>query len=138
MTKYTALLIIITLRIIFHPSNENNDISLFSGSLSVPTSIISHSSSKFINVEGKVSDNKVKLNWTVKENENADKFEIEKSIDGKQFSLAAIVFGTDNSNNDEYQFYEKAGNEKVFYRIRLIEKNSKIEYSKIIQLFTSI
>ena len=53
------------------------------------------------------------LNWVVGENETADRFEIEKSTDGKTFIMAALVFGTEKPKTDKYQFYEKAGRKKV-------------------------
>ena len=74
------------------------------------------------------------MNWVVGENETADQFEVEKSLDGKNFTLAALVFATDKRETDTYQFYEKAGNEKVSYRIKLINKNRKTEYSSVIDI----
>ncbi|HSU28785.1 MAG TPA: hypothetical protein VLJ68_10410 [Chitinophagaceae bacterium] len=89
---------------------------------------------KLIKFEGGISNNKVILNWVVKENNTADQFEVEKSTDGKNFVMAALVFGTDKSDTDKYQFYEKAYNKKVMYRIKLINKNKKTEYSQVIAI----
>ena len=74
------------------------------------------------------------LNWTVGENETADRFEIEKSTDGKNFTMAALVFGTDKSETGTYQFYEKAGKQKVLYRVKLINKNQEVHYSTVITI----
>ena len=54
------------------------------------------------------------------------------SLDGKNFSTAAIVFGTDKSETEEYQFFEKASKPKSVYRIKLINKQRQVAYSKII------
>ncbi len=70
----------------------------------------------------------------VGENETADQFEVEKSTDGKTFTLTALVFGTDKPETDKYQFYEKAGDQKILYRIKLINKNRSIEYSDVIEI----
>ena len=74
------------------------------------------------------------LQWIVSENENAAQFEVEKSTDGKNFSMAALVFGTDKTATDNYQFYEKAGKKKVAYRIKIINKNQTIDYSSVIEI----
>ncbi len=68
------------------------------------------------------------------DNETAYCFEVEKSTDGKNFSMAALVFGTDKQDADNYEFYEKAGNPKTVYRIKLINKDKKAEYSPIVQI----
>jgi len=89
---------------------------------------------KLISFDGNIRNHKVILNWVVDENETADKFEVEKSTDGKSFFMAALVFGTDKSNKGNYQFYEKAGNHKVLYRIKVINKNRQTEYSSVVEI----
>lgn len=89
---------------------------------------------RLLRIEGSIIDHKVILNWVVGENETADQFEVEKSTDGKNFIMAALVFGTDKNNSANYQFYEKAGNQKVSYRIKLINKNRKTEYSPVVEI----
>lgn len=133
MTKYTALILIIALRIIFHPSNAQTEVIPF-GSLPSFPQATTFSPSKFISIEGNISNEKVKLTWNISENETADKFEVEKSVDGKNFLIAALVFGTDKMNSDQYQFYEKVNSGKILYRIKLINKNKELEYSKIIEI----
>ncbi|MBK8300124.1 MAG: hypothetical protein IPK90_06660 [Chitinophagaceae bacterium] len=48
--------------------------------------------------------------------------------------MAALVFGTDKSDTDKYQFYEKAGSQRVLYRIKLINKDRKTEYSTVVEI----
>lgn len=72
------------------------------------------------------------LNWTVDRNQETDQFEIERSSDGKNFTMAALVFGSEKSDSDNYQFYEKAKSKKMYYRIKVIYKDNSIEYSDII------
>ncbi|MBK8312356.1 MAG: hypothetical protein IPL04_17065 [Chitinophagaceae bacterium] len=131
MTKYTALILIIAMRIFFHPSNAQTEISPFGSLPSFPQATTTFSTPKFISIEGKISNEKVKLTWNISENETADKFEVEKSVDGKTFLIAALVFGTDKMNSDQYQFYEKVNSGKILYRIKLINKNKELEYSKL-------
>ncbi len=61
-------------------------------------------------------------------------FEIEKSIDGKNFSMAALVFGTDKTETDNYMFYEKATKKKMMYRVKVINKDQTVDYSSIIEI----
>ena len=89
-------------------------------------------SAHLIRFKGSRNGNKIILQWTVQDNETANQFEVQKSMDGKNFVMAALVFGTDKPATDNYEFYEKAVSEKILYRIKLIGKNSKTEYSPII------
>lgn len=134
MTKFTAFIIIVALRIAFHPSDARSGITPFASPTQLPASTISIAPAKLISISGSISNHKVILNWVVGENETADKFEVEKSTDGKIFTLAALVFGTDKPETDNYRFYEKAGNEKILYRIKLINKNRQAEYSAVIEI----
>lgn len=89
---------------------------------------------KLVSFKGTLSSNKVLLQWAVNENETTDQFEIQKSMDGKNFSTAALVFGTDRPETDFYQFYEKVNSKKAFYRVKLINKDQKTEYSTVIEV----
>ena len=87
-----------------------------------------------IDFKGVINGNRVMLQWTVQENETADQFIVEKSTDGRNFKMAALVFGTDRSETDHYMFYEKANHQKTMYRITTISKNHKAEYSSILAI----
>jgi|CXWL01.1.fsa_nt_gi hypothetical protein len=134
MIKFTAFVIIVGLRIMYQPSNAQAEIAPFSSPSPLPSSSIYFVPAKLISVNGSINNNKVILNWEVGENETADQFEVEKSTDGKNFYMAALVFGTDKPANDKYQFYEKKGNKKVLYRIKLINKNRLTEYSAVVEI----
>ena|SRR5258705_12642930 len=138
MTKFTAFIILVSLRIIYHPSDIRSDRTPFASPSPLSSFTISIAPAKLINITGSISNHKVILNWVVAENESADKFEVEKSTDGKIFTMAALVFGTDKSETDNYQFYEKAGNKKILYRIKMINKNQEAEYSSVIEINPSI
>lgn len=79
-----------------------------------------------------IQQNRVSLNWTVSSNQLAEQFIIEKSVDGKSFSTAALVFGTDKTDTDNYRFFEKATAKKLYYRIKIIYKDQTAEYSSVI------
>ena len=138
MTKFTAFIILVTLRIAFQPSDGRSDRTPFASPLPPSSSTIFIAPAKLINITGSIHNHKVTLNWVVAENESADKFEVEKSTNSKIFTMAALVFGTDKSETDNYQFYEKAGNKKILYRIKMINKNQEAEYSSVIELNPNI
>jgi hypothetical protein len=72
------------------------------------------------------------LQWIVSDNEDVAQFEIEKSNDGKNFTMAALVFGTDKTETDNYMFYEKATRKKMIYRVKIINKDQTVDYSTAI------
>jgi len=134
MAKYIAFIIIIAFRLAYQPAVAQPDNAPFAGPSPLPTTTTIATPAKLINVNGSINGKKIVLNWVVDNNETADQFEVEKSTDGKNFTLAALVFGTDRSETGNYQFYEKAGNQKVSYRIKLIHKDHKEEYSTVIEI----
>ena len=77
-----------------------------------------------------IISNRVSLTWSVERNQVADQFIVEKSTDGKNYVMAALVFGTDKEGPDEYKYFEKAGKQRAAYRIRLISKDDTIVLSE--------
>ncbi len=130
MTKNLLFVIIVGLRLAYHPETEETGITPFA-SLST---INPPAPAKVLSFNASLEENKVVLDWTVSENETAYQFEVEKSTDGKNFSLAALVFSTDKAATDKYQFYEKAGNKKTVYRIKVVNKNQQTEYSSLVEV----
>ena len=134
MLKYTAFIIILALRISYHPADAQTTIAPFTSPSPLSTTSISITPARLISVDGHIRDNKIILDWVVGQNETADQFEVEKSMDGKNFTTAALVFGTDLPATGSYQFYEKAGNQKVSYRIKLINKDRQTAYSAVVEI----
>ncbi len=132
MTKYITFVAIVALRIGYNPSPAQTIITPFASP--TPASTISAPPAKLVRIDGSFSNNKVILNWAVEKNETADMFEVEKSNDGKNFSMAALVFGTDKAETGIYQFFERATKQRMFYRIKLIDKNKEAIYSDVITI----
>ena len=76
-----------------------------------------------------IKNDRVLLNWTIDNNQSANQIEIESSNDGKNFTMAALVFGTDKKDTDIYAYFEKAKKGKTYYRLKIINKDSSIQYS---------
>jgi hypothetical protein len=96
------------------------------------SSLPANSSARIINFNGSINNEKVLLNWSVEANQDVNQFEVEKSTNGTDFVMAAIVFGTDKKSTDNYMFYEKAKNTTTSYRVKIILNNGTINYSRVI------
>lgn len=136
MVKYILFFSIIALRLSYQPSPELQSQTAFASPVPqpAPPSVHIQLPAKLIQFKGRINDNKVVLNWEVEENETADQFMVEKSTDGVNYSVAGLIFGTDKPTSDKYEFYEKAGNQKMMYRIRIVEKDQKISYLPVVEI----
>lgn len=72
---------------------------------------------------------KAELQWTTAAEMNTAHFEIERSLDGIQFSSQGMVLAANNSNSDRnYRFTEELGLMSagmVWYRIRSVDQDGK-------------
>src|SRR5688572_22121281 len=118
MIRSAALLTIIALRIFYQPGNAQSQIAPFTSQY--PSATILRSTAQLISFTGNLKNNKVILEWKIADNAAADQFEVEKSTDGKNYTLAGLVFGTDKQETGSYLFFEKAGKKRSLYRIKLI------------------
>lgn len=78
----------------------------------------------------------VQLTWITSMEENFSHFVIEKSIDGKNFSNAAVVLSTGTSKGQEatYSFKDKnvsSASAMLYYRIRFVENTGESSYSDV-------
>ena len=92
----------------------------------------------------KRANNSNLLNWTTAQEVNTDRFEIERSPNGRQFSKIGTVKA--NSNNGQYNYTDNnpfasplsnpvgEGPEVRFYRLKMIDKDGQFTYSPIRQL----
>lgn len=88
--------------------------------------------------EGSCAKNKTNLHWSISSNEQMNLFEVERSIDGKEFKTAAIVFSSEDNGDMKYAFKETIKSvSKIYYRIKMVEKDKKATYSSILVLNNS-
>jgi len=120
MTRFTAFVIIVTLRIFYHPSGAHKETAPFTGRVPnvsflqaswYPASASSVPRAKIISVYGAISHQRVILNSKAGENESAAQAE-----------------------TDHYRFYEKAARKRTLYRIRLMKTNRQAEYSSVFEI----
>ncbi|MEO6612553.1 MAG: T9SS type A sorting domain-containing protein [Chitinophagaceae bacterium] len=72
----------------------------------------------------------VTLNWKTEANEEATRFEVERSSNGIDFTRVAIVTASGKEGHEEYSFTSTAPIAgKGIYRLRIFNKSGKVEYS---------
>jgi hypothetical protein len=86
------------------------------------------------NFQGNLNkNNKVTLGWTAADNENVDFFEVEKSVNGKDFTTVAVVFTSEKTGSEDYLYFETINsNDKVMYRLKMFDKGRNFNYSKVL------
>jgi hypothetical protein len=77
---------------------------------------------------------KVMLNWATASEINTSHFIIQRSIDGKEFNDAALLFTQegDRSTQMEYNYADNANSIKsdiIYYRLKMVELDGKYSYS---------
>jgi hypothetical protein len=85
---------------------------------------------------GKLNNNRIDLKWATSSEKKVSHFIIEKSIDGKNYSQAGIVFAYGNTSEAmNYPFFDKNVNAgqsgMIYYRIRVIDNDGKNELSSV-------
>jgi hypothetical protein len=87
---------------------------------------------------GAYSNGVASLNWQTSQELNSDRFELFRSTDGNNFTLAKSIAASGNSSIlKKYQYQDQvsanAGN-YVFYKLKQIDKDNKFTFSSIIKL----
>lgn len=79
-------------------------------------------------------ENKIIINWTVDSITETNYFEVEKSVDGKNFKTVAYVLGADplKKDCDCFQCFDKLTNKpkETYYRLKHITENGSVQYSE--------
>lgn len=83
-------------------------------------------------------DGKVQISWVTTFESNSDRFEVERSFDGRSWDKAGVAGAAGNSTiRKNYSFIDDVGkntaNKKdIFYRLRQVDKNGKTAVSRIL------
>lgn len=84
---------------------------------------------RFTGFRATTTSGQTELKWYVADNETGKQFEVEKSVDGKNFYSSAIIFSSEKAGSEEYLFKDVLPESRTFYRIKLIDNNNKVSYS---------
>lgn len=80
-----------------------------------------------------LTENKVALSWTVSDEIDSKYYEIERSTNGLDFIVIDKIISKSSGTVNTYQSLDvNPANGPNYYRIKMIDKNGAIQYSKII------
>lgn len=95
---------------------------------------------KLIAFTASAKNNNVLVSWTTASEENNKGFEVESSIDGKNFKYLGFVKGAVNSNTvsnynlvDANAFVNNASN-VIYYRLKQLDLDGQFTYSKVVSV----
>jgi hypothetical protein len=90
--------------------------------------------SKLLSFQAVLEGKQVKINWGTTNEVNTDRFEIEKSSDGSNFSLAGTVPAKNTVVYNSYLFIDKEVKEgTAYYRLKMIDKDGQYIYSSVVK-----
>ena len=89
---------------------------------------------KLISFNAVAEGSTVNISWKVDENETGNYFEVEKSTDGKNFTSIEKVFVQPGTGIKEYTSVDQLSSGEVYYRIKMVNKDLSITYSKVVVL----
>lgn len=80
----------------------------------------------------------VAIEWTVETESNMDRYEVEQSVNGQQFSKIATAQSQGNSTSAKlyYAFHANPNLGNNYYRIRSVNKSGGVQYSAIVKVNT--
>jgi hypothetical protein len=84
-----------------------------------------------------MSSNSIQLNWVTELEVNNKHFEIQRSLDGKNFQTVAIVMSIDGSGTKAYKLTDNipaGSSSKVYYRIKQVDLDEKYSISNVITI----
>jgi hypothetical protein len=88
-----------------------------------------------ISFNGSLSNDKAQLTWLVAGNETGDRFEIERSDDGKNFTTEALMFTTNKFASESYIYKSsKILTCQTYYRLKIVNKDASVDHSRTIIL----
>lgn len=107
----------------YFPS-QNMKVDGITTDLAVPVTLISFSAA---------ANDEVKLSWKTSNETNMKNYEVERSNDGQNFATLGMVAASNSSTTSNYSFADNTKeNAKVYYRLRMNEKDGSFRYSYII------
>lgn len=80
------------------------------------------------------TEGEIYVKWTIKDREIGGYFEVERSIDGRNFKTVMYVLGQDPSLKDggKYGGFDKfSTKKKLYYRLKQVDDSGEITFSNI-------
>ncbi|WP_089685430.1 T9SS type A sorting domain-containing protein [Catalinimonas alkaloidigena] len=94
---------------------------------------------ELLTFEGKAEGRLAHLTWSTLSETNNQGFEVEKSVDGREFETIGFVSGANNSTvQQDYRFTDDGFQGEAYYRLRQVDFDGGFEYSTIVHLQSSL
>lgn len=88
---------------------------------------------KLISFTGKRISDAIQLNWQTEEEQVTREYQLERSLNGRDFNRIGIVTATGSSNGATYDFPDRdIAYGTYFYRLKIINRSGSFTYSNII------
>ncbi|MES2617528.1 MAG: T9SS type A sorting domain-containing protein [Bacteroidota bacterium] len=96
---------------------------------------------KLVSFNASLLSNAAQLNWATASEENVNRFEIYRSVDGKQFLPIGTVNATGNSNDlNEYAYYDvnatAVSKGTLYYKVKSIDNDGQSSWSSVSKVTT--
>lgn len=85
----------------------------------------------FIGFEAKKVNSSVQLTWKIAGEENVDRYEVERSEDGRTFTTIGTVA---RNGKDTYNYFDGNPTSTGYYRVRNVDNDGKFKYSTIARM----
>lgn len=104
--------------------------------LLITNAAFSQSTSEIIAFNAEKVNDAIAFTWTPADEATTNHYEIQKSVDGVNWKVVAIMFPfEDVTIAHSYKYSDKTfANESSYYRIRQIETNKKENFSKVMMV----
>jgi hypothetical protein len=88
---------------------------------------------QLLNFTGQLNNNTVQLQWKIGDAKNFERFEIERSLDGRNYSgIQTVAFTNSITNYHSQDYVSTLQSRQIFYRLKLVDADGKFSYSKVI------
>jgi hypothetical protein len=96
----------------------------------LPVTLVSFTATKFNSNPEQPS---ALLNWRTASEINSDRFDIQRSEDGKKWiEIGTVIASGDKTSDTDYSFLDEAPFDgENFYRLKMVDKDSTFTYSRI-------
>lgn len=91
-----------------------------------------------VRFEGELVENTVKLSWQTADEINTQSFQVERSMDTRNFEIVGEVAANNNGGTNNYFFNDstisKLSIGNVYYRLKMLDRDNSYAYSRIVAL----
>jgi hypothetical protein len=97
---------------------------------------------KLLSFAAQLTGTDVKVSWKTSDELDHDRFELERSADGRYFTSVASIAPIAGSGNKNYDYTDAGASllntSKIYYRLKMISSTGDAEYSHIITVYLTL